>query len=350
MMNIFRRLQGNGFSFTVFSTWDWNHGLDSELKRLGIGRWTVFCDEKPDQLTRLRTSPRLFAELAMHQSVDAVYINTMNGMGFMWADAARRAGIPTRVVHSHNSAFGAGNAVVKTIAHNYGKAVLGGSATSRLAVSKEAGRYLFGNRDFEVVSNGIDTNHFAFNSDARLSVREKYGIPRDAIVFGSIGRLSEAKNPQFQLRTFAEILKREPNAYYVMVGDGDLREQCNSIVEQLGLSDRVLMLGYMYDPSDVYSALDCLLMPSLYEGLAMVCVEAQCAGCPIVCSEALPLESQLTDMERRIPLASGEVVWASEAITAAKATHNRMAYREMVAAAGFSADATAKKLAKVFDD
>ena len=347
LMALFRRYQDKGFAFTVFSCWDWNLAMDEELAALGVERYTVFPDHKPGQVKRLKEGSAAFGELIDRLGPDAVYVNTMNGMGFLYTDVAKRKGVPVRVAHSHNSAFGSGQAAAKAVMHDFGRAVLGGSATERLACSAEAGRYLFGSRPFTVVNNGIDTNRFTFNLEARVELRERFGIPQEALLFGSVGRLAEAKNPLFQIRAFAEILKLETGAYYLMVGDGDMRQQVEALVRELGLEDRVIMLGYLPDPAPVYSALDCFLMPSLFEGLAIVCIEAQCARCAIVCSEALPPEAHVTDAEVLMPLSTGERAWAEKAVEMAHMEGDRATYALLVRDAGFDADDTTRQVAEI---
>lgn len=347
LMSLFRRLQGKGFSFTVFSTWDINEGFDGELETLGIDRWTRFLGRKPGQLERLREGSAAYGELIDVVDCDVSYVNTMNGMGFLWSDVAKRHGVPIRVVHSHNSAYGSGEAAAKAVAHNLGRSVLGGSATARVACSQEAGRYLFGSRPFEVVSNGIDTERFAFDPEARTSLRDELGIPRDALVFGSVGRIAEAKNPLFQIRTFAEIHKSKPESLYLMVGDGDVRSRVETLVNELDLSDSVIMPGYLPDPAPVYSVLDCFLMPSLYEGLPMASVECQCAGCPLVVTEDIAAEALITDAIKPIPLSEGEVAWAKKALELAGSSRDRSFYSDRVRKAGFDSDATAARMARV---
>ena len=335
LMSLFRRFQGKGFAFTVFSCWDWNLAMDEELASLGIDRYTVFPDHKPGQVKRLREGSAGFGELIDLIHPDAVYVNTMNGMGFLYTDVAKRKGVAVRVAHSHNSAFGSGQAAAKAVMHNFGKAVLGGSATARLACSKDAGRYLFGSRCFTMVNNGIDTNRFAFDPGARASLRTELGIPQDALLFGSVGRIAEAKNPLFQIRAFGEILCLEPGSYYLMVGDGEMKDQVVALVEELGIADRVIMPGYLPDPAPVYSALDCFLMPSLFEGLA------------IVCSEALPPEAHVTDAEVLMPLSAGERAWAEKAVEMARMEGDRAAYAALVREAGFDADDTTRQVADI---
>lgn len=338
LMELFRRLQGKCVSFSLYSCWDWNDSFDDELAKLGIDRYTVFPGHKPGQLKRLCDGSKGFAELANTMRPDAVYINTMNGMGFLYSEIAKKCCVPVRVVHSHNSAFGSGQAAAKAVMHAFGKTFLSGSATACLACSSDAGRYLFGSRRFEVVNNGIDIERFRFDAAARAEIRESFDIPQNAILFGNIGRIAEVKNPLFQIRVFSEILKREPNSYYLMVGEGDLRPQVENLVDELAVRERVIMPGYLPDPAPVYSALDCFLMPSLFEGLAIVRIEAQCSGCAIVCSEALPPEAHVTDAEILVPLSAGEPAWADKAVEMARMTTDRDVYASLVHEAGFDAD------------
>lgn len=338
LMGLFRRLQGKCVSFSLYSCWDWNDSFDDELAKLGIDRYTVFPGHKPGQLKRLCDGSKGFAELANTMRPDTVYINTMNGMGFLYSEIAKKCCVPVRVVHSHNSAFGSGQAAAKAVMHAFGKTFLSGSATACLACSSDAGRYLFGSRRFEVVNNGIDTERFRFDAAARAEIRESFDIPQNAILFGNIGRIAEVKNPLFQIRVFSEILKREPNSYYLMVGEGDLRPQVENLVDELSVRERVIMPGYLPDPAPVYSALDCFLMPSLFEGLAIVSIEAQCSGCAIVCSEALPPEAHVTDAEILVPLSAGESAWADKAVEMARMTTDRDVYASLVHEAGFDAD------------
>lgn len=348
LMELFRRCQGKGFAFTLYSCWDWNDSFDAELKELGIDRYTVFPGHKPGQAKRLLEGSAAFGKLIDEIKPDAAYVNTMNGMGFLYSEVAKRRGVPVRVVHSHNSAFGSGQAVAKTVMHGFGKAALGGSATARLACSSDAGHYLFGNRAFVMVNNGIDTDRFTFDPAARNEIRERFAIPKDAPLFGSVGRIAEAKNPLFQIRTFAEILRAEPDAWYLMVGDGDMKDQSAQLASELGIADRVVMPGYLPDPAPVYSALDCFLMPSLYEGLAIVCIEAQCTGCTIVCSNALPPEAHATDAQVLMPLSKKERAWAKKAIEMIHVSRARAGYAARVREAGFDANDTAELVSRYF--
>ena len=88
-------------------------------------------------------------------------------------------------------------------------------------------------------------------------------------------------------------------------------------------------------------------MPSLYEGLAIVCIESQCARCAIVCSGALPPEAHVTDAEVLMPISAGERAWAEKAVEMARMDGDRTIYAELVRNAGFDADDTALRVVTI---
>ena len=349
LMNMFRCLQNNGFEFVLFSTWEWNSSYDSELCALGIERYSVFNGYRPGQLKRLREGSAAFERILKKRQYDAVYVNTMNGMGFLYSEVARRRGVPVRLVHSHNSTFGPNMTAAKTVAHKFAQLFLSGSATACLACSDDAGRYLFNKKPFVFVNNGIDTRRFAFDPNARERIRCKLGIPASSFLAGSIGRVSATKNPLFQVRAFAEIKKLDPFAHYLMVGDGDMRSETEELVVRLGLEESFHMTGYLPDPAPYFSALDVFLMPSLFEGLPFAVVESQCSGCSVLASGTLPKEVGITDLVRTMPLEAGEGAWASVAVEMGTSETNRLFYSERVARAGFSADDASCLVAKILN-
>lgn len=113
---------------------------------------------------------------------------------------------------------------------------------------------LFGSSPFAAVNNGIDNKRFAFNPETLAGVRERFGISQDTPLYGGAGRLGEAENLLFQIRTFAEILKLETNAYYLMVGDGDANVLVEPPLHELGLEDKVIMLDYLPNPAQLLSS------------------------------------------------------------------------------------------------
>lgn len=141
---------------------------------------------------------------------------------------------------------------------------------------------------------------------------------------------------------FAEIKKKKPDAELILVGTGPLEEKVRSKVADKGLTESVQFLGNRKDMDRVYQAMDVFVFPSLFEGLGIVAIEAQAAGVPIVCSEGLPPETDITPIYRKLLLSDGAEKWANAALEMAQNPKAHTNMQKYVIDAGFDMDATAK--------
>lgn len=126
VMNVVRAVQGQDLSFDICSTWDWSDSYDKELEEARVHRFSLFKGEKPGQVTRLVKGVSFFTDRLKARHYDAVWINTMNGMGFSYAKAAERLGVPVRVVHAHSADVGVGASGVKRLVSSLGSSLYGG--------------------------------------------------------------------------------------------------------------------------------------------------------------------------------------------------------------------------------
>lgn len=349
LMGLFRQLVPRGVNFTLFTVWDWNYTYDDELASLGVERHVVFTGHRPGQIERLRAGIAAFGRLIEENHYDAVHVNTMNGMGFSYARVAREHGVPIRIVHSHNSDVGEGAKAAKRLVHHTARLALGGAATARLACSETAGHHLFGKKPFQVVHNGFDTSRFAFDESDRESCRRELGVAEDALLFGNPSRLSPAKNPIFQLEVFSEVLKREPNARYLMQGKGELEQETKVRADELGLGESIIWFDPRPDPEALYSAMDAMLFPSLFEGLSLVSVEAQTSGLHVLASENVPRETAVTDLTSFESLSLPAASWADELIVLARKQGDRASYAARVRAAGYDVADTSALVARYYE-
>jgi glycosyltransferase involved in cell wall biosynthesis len=138
------------------------------------------------------------------------------------------------------------------------------------------------------------------------------GIPPDAFAIGHVGRFSQQKNHAFVIDVFSELIKLEPKAFLLLTGDGELRREIEKKVLEVGLSQRVLFLGSRPDvPHLMQGIMDVFLLPSFYEGLPLVLIEAQAAGLPSVVSDVIPEEAAIVKpLVRRVSLSEPAVEWA----------------------------------------
>lgn len=224
--------------------------------------------------------------------------------------AAKRAGVPVRIAHSHSTsgrgelAKNALKAALRTQANRY--------PTHRMACSRYAGEWLFGRGvDFEVLHNAIELSRFAFGAGVRARVRTELNIADDQLVIGHVGRFMPQKNHRFLLDVFAEVAGRRDDALLLFVGTGELMDSMRVRAAELGVADRVAFLGQRDDIERLYQAFDAFVLPSLYEGLGIVAIEAQRAGLPCFLSDAITREVDVTGAVRFLSIADASV-WADQ--------------------------------------
>lgn len=224
----------------------------------------------------------------------AIVHSNVNALSVFPLRAARDAGVPVRIAHSHSTADPDERA--KTVAKNVLRRFSRTYPTHYAACSNHAARWLFGDQLVDagrvhVIHNALDLDSFAFNADSRCAIRGKLAVDDSCLVLGQVGRLCPQKNQLFTLKAFAELHKVRPNSLLVLVGGGEQDDEVRPEIGRLGLSGAVRLTGVRQNVGDFYSAFDALLLPSLYEGLGMVAVEAQVSGLPVFASDRVPSES-----------------------------------------------------------
>ena len=219
------------------------------------------------------------------------------------------------------------------------------NATDLFACSNEAGKYLFKDKPFRVLKNAIDSQQFIANENTRREVKQELGLENKFVV-GHVGRLHPQKNHDFLIEVFSEIKKKKPDAELILVGTGPLEEKVRSKVADMGLIENVQFLGNRKDMNRIYQAMDIFVFPSLFEGLGIVAIEAQAAGVPIVCSEGLPPETDITPIYRKLMLSDGAEKWAEAAIEMAQSSKAHTNIQKYIIDAGFDMSATAKNMEK----
>ena len=287
MMNVLRNINHQQFHIDFLLFTESESDYSKEAERLGAKIYRL--PARSSGLTYYRSLNNFFKDNASHY--DAIHFCGGNVSSIAPVYYAYKYNIPIRIVHSHSTDS---RKWVNKILHGMNRAFIPKFGTCNLACSSLAAKYFFGTKGCTIVKNGVDTNAYKFNLESRCSFREKYKISPSTHVLGHIGRFDEVKNHVFLLDIFNEYHKRNHDSKLVLVGEGHLEEQVREKVKTLGLEDDVTFLGVRNDIPDILCAMDCFVMPSLYEGLPFVLVEAQASGLPCVISDTINQDSKLT--------------------------------------------------------
>ena len=242
------------------------------------------------------------------------HINTLSVFSLF---AAKCAGVPVRIAHSHSTTNKQEKKknLVKQVLRPFSKVF----ATDYMACTEHAGRWLFGNKEYDngnvyLLNNAIDLDKFKYDEKLRKEKRKELNIKEDTLVIGHVGRFVEQKNHRFLIDIFNEVHKQNKNSILLLIGQGPLMDEMKQKVDSLGISDSVKFLGQREDVSELYNAMDLFLFPSLYEGLGMVLIEAQANGLPCIASTEVPKIAKVSQNVSFLELKSSVTVWCEEII------------------------------------
>lgn len=259
---------------------------------------------------------------------------------------AKKAGVPLVIAHSHNAGL-SGNALSRWM-HGKNVPKIATCTDERLACSKLAGRFLYGDADFKVVKNAIDLDRFVFSEEVRSAVREERGL-QGKFVVGHVGRMTEAKNPKFLLELFAEIAKREPESALLYVGSGEMEEELRSLAESLGIEGKICFTGQVADPERYLCAMDCFVLPSRFEGLGYVVIEAVSTGLYCYVSDVLPEEAIVGGMVETFPLDADKGALAERILSERGAHGIRKGQRALLEELGYGLENQVKTMEAIYD-
>ena len=213
--------------------------------------------------------------------------------------SAKKNGVKVCISHSHNTKLS--DSKIKAIRNRILCYKLPKEADVWAACSEDAGKCLYGKNFLNsskrlIIHNGVDCEKFKFDAKARRLIREEFNVNEEEILLGHIGGFRLQKNHIFLVEMFYELHKRNSKYKLLLVGDGDLRPLIEKKVYELDLQDYVIFAGTRSDINRILSGLDLFLLPSLYEGLPVVGIEAQVAGLNCIFSDSITRESNLNDV------------------------------------------------------
>lgn len=274
----------------------------------------------------------------------------MNTMSVFSLFAAWLGKTPVRIAHSHStSAKGKGETgrnILKHMLRPFSKIF----ATHYFACSDHAARWLFGDDTVDkgkvvIINNAIPVEKFVFNAEKREEMRKKLGL-KGKFVIANVGRFSPPKNHLFLIDVFNAVNKICSNAHLLIIGGigsagKGIEEHIKEKLRDYGIYDKVSFIGTIEDIGSIYQAMDVFILPSLYEGLGISSIEAQCSGVPCILSDRVPREAQINENVVFLPLEEPPNKWAKVVIAS---SGERGDYSVAIGRAGYSITEVARKL------
>lgn len=273
----------------------------------------------------------------------------MNTLAPISMYCAWRAGVPIRINHNHSTA---GKGETKRNIFKYALRPFAQCfSTHYAACSRYAGEWLFGKKlvnseKVKIFNNAIDPEKYKFNPAVRKHIREEFNL-QDAYVVGHVGRFCFQKNHDRLISIFQEIYNKRPNAVLMLVGIGELQDKIKKKVAELKLEKSVFFLGARTDVNELYQAMDVFVLPSRYEGLPVVGIEAQAAGLPCVFSKQMTEETIIMPETTMLDLKESTETWADRIIQFEN--FKRLDTTLLIQEKGFDIRSEADKLMNYYD-
>jgi len=276
------------------------------------------------------------------------HINTLSVFS-LWA--AKSAGVPVRIAHSHSTTNKKEKKknLMKQVLKHFSKVF----ATDYMCCSELAGRWLFGDKEYEkgnvyLLNNAIDLDKFKYDENIRKEKRKELNISDDTLVIGHVGRFVEQKNHRFLIDIFNEVHKEREDSILLLAGQGPLIDEIKEKTSELGLNESIKFLGQRNDIDVLYQAFDVFLLPSLYEGLPVVGVEAQATGLFCIMSDDMTKETKVLDSTKFLKINDGSKKWADEIINSFN-QYKRMDSKKEMLENGYEINNEANKLEMYYE-
>lgn len=326
MMNVFLKLEGRGFHFTFLNIY--KHGIAYSKSILNYGgtvKTVLIPNNIRGHLIRTHKMMIFFSKCRIHY--DIVHVNAMSINAIFWLKIAAKFGVQKLIIQSHVSKRTYSSNIIKFMSfllslgnrhylHQNDNIV-------QLAVDDSSGDWMFHDKNYHVIPNGIDTKKFKFSLNKRLFFRRKLKLNNKDKIIITVARLSYQKNYIRIIYIFNKVYKIDPSCRLVIVGDGPQKKILMNLVHKLHLNSVVLFLGFISNVSDILNIADMMLMPSRYEGLPFSLIEGQACGVPALVSlNVVPLEANITGTLKYISLSNTNNFWAKKVYEMLKKSPN----------------------------
>lgn len=301
LMNQYRCLDKTKIQYDFLVHYNKRFFYDDEIEAMGgkIYRCTVREDNNLPKYFLF-----LYHFFRSHPEYKVIH-GHMPSFSVFYMGIARMCGVPIRINHSHNSSY---NKTTKGRIEHFLTKFVKWNSNYLFACSNLAGKYMYGNSKFTVIHNAVDVDKFKYNEKVRNEIRKELNV-EGKFVIGHIGRFTLQKNHTFLIDIFKDFLSKRKNSVLLLIGTGELENKIKEKIASLGISDNVIFTGVRKDVERLYQGMDAFVLPSLYEGLPVVGIEAQASGVPLLISDTVTKEVQLLPTTIFLPIDQGTSPW-----------------------------------------
>lgn len=337
-MNYYRKLNGSDIQFDFLIISDVGSPYYSEIEESG-NKVFFMPSYKKEPFKIIPYLNRLFT----NNKYDVVHCNVMNS-GSVILKIAKIHKVPVRILHSH--ATQTGDKKWKELRNKLFCAVSLKNANTYFSCSHLAGDYLFGKDNYYLIPNAIDVDKYSYDQQKRNFLREEEYCEKKLIVT-TVGRFTRQKNPIFIVDIVDELSKMGIEFTFWWFGNGELEPEVHKYAHEKGVDKYIKFWGANPKVMDYYSAADIFILPSLYEGLPVVGIEAQVAALPVLLADTITTETKISDSVRFLPIASAKL-WAK--YIAELRDCNRETIAKTLNLSEYKIENQAKKLKNLYSD
>lgn len=291
LMNVYRNIDREKlqFDFVIYHKNKHNNYYEKEIRSLGGKIYYLNSSFNILFISLIR--------IIRKEKYTALHTHTKFNGGISLI-AALVSNVKIRIAHSHNTGGNDSNSMLRRIYNLMMHFAINTFATKYAACSKKAAEHLFTkpniDKRYTFIPNAIDIEPFISSDNMTINaLKLALKIPLNNKIIGHVGRYGKAKNHNFIINMFSELLKQDSNFCLILIGDGPTRPEIESQINDLGIHENVKVLGLRDDVPNLMNLFDVFILPSLYEGFGIVLLEAQACGLPCIVSENIQPEVDL---------------------------------------------------------
>lgn len=311
LYNVLDALRDNNMVIDAL-TCEYSVELEENLKKYNVKLYTI------NRLVHPIKRYKDMKKILFSNKYDIVYFNISEAYNCICNIAVYRYSDAQIITHSHSSKNDCQSALRRSFEYTIHKLcvpLINKYTHHFYACSLIAGKWLFGKSAYHklrIIRNTVNTDIFQFDVFVREQIRNKFGFTNNDIVLGFAGNFVYQKNILFLIDVFKELCKKNNNIYLILLGDGELRLNIEQKIKKLKLENKIMLIGRVPNVYEYMSAMDAFVLPSLFEGLPIVGIEAQVNGLDCFFSDSITNEIKICELAHFINHTFSASQWADE--------------------------------------